>query len=111
MRVFFSFQKMHFATWWRRTVIEPIHKTRIYLPPVRGIPAATYMQFVYPVPVVVGGWYVMQWAISRSHENIGQNGEKLRDRRDLLGGKNNIGLHKQNDQLAGMLNRAQERST
>ena len=103
---------MKFSTWWRRTVIEPIHKTRIYLPPIRGIPAATYMQFVYPVSTVVVGWFVMQWAISRSHENIGLNGEKLRNRQDLRrGGKNDISLHKQNDQLAGTLNQAQERST
>jgi hypothetical protein len=32
--------------------------------------------FYFSVPVV-GGWYVMQWAISKSHESIGMHGEKL----------------------------------
>ena len=45
--------------WWRENVIKPIHGTRIKLPDLLGVPAATYMQFVYPVPVVVGGYYVM----------------------------------------------------
>ena len=37
-------------------------------------------QFVYPVPVMIGGWFVMQWTISKSHENIGERGEKLRQK-------------------------------
>ena len=65
--------------WWRENVIKPIHGTRIKLPDVLGVPAATYMQFVYPVPVVVGGYYVMQWAIGRSHASIGPRGERLRE--------------------------------
>jgi hypothetical protein len=32
--------------------------------------------FYFSVPVV-GGWYVMQWAISKSHDSIGRYGEKL----------------------------------
>mmetsp|Transcript_9892 Transcript_9892/g.25145 ORF Transcript_9892/g.25145 Transcript_9892/m.25145 type:complete len:96 (+) Transcript_9892:23-310(+) len=69
--------------WWRENVIKPIHRTRIKLPPIFGIPAYSYMRFFYPIPIVVGGYYVMQWAIHRSHENIGVDGEKLRDRKDL----------------------------
>ena len=26
------------------------------------------------------GWFVMQWTISKSHENIGEGGEKLRQK-------------------------------
>ena len=37
------------------------------------------MQLVYPWPVIIGGYYVMQWAIGRSHASIGDRGEKLRD--------------------------------
>ncbi|KAL3816233.1 hypothetical protein ACHAXA_002179 [Cyclostephanos tholiformis] len=33
--------------------------------------------FYFSIPVV-GGWYVMQWAISRSVNEIGERGEKLR---------------------------------
>jgi len=32
--------------------------------------------FYFTIPVV-GGWYVMQWAISKSHDEIGLRGEKL----------------------------------
>lgn len=32
--------------------------------------------FYASIPIV-GGWYVMQWAISRSVEEIGERGEKL----------------------------------
>lgn len=35
------------------------------------------MGFVYFVIPVIGGWYVMQWAISKSHDSIGEFGEKL----------------------------------
>ena len=66
--------------WWRENVIKPIHGTRIALPDLLGVPATSYMQLVYPVPVVVGGYYVMQWAIGKSHDSIGAAGEKLRDR-------------------------------
>lgn len=48
-----------------------------------GIHAATYMQFIYPSIVMVGGYCVMSWAIEQSHKNIGLNGEKLRKRNDL----------------------------
>ncbi len=30
----------------------------------------------FSVPVV-GGWYVMQWAIGKAHDSIGEKGEKL----------------------------------
>jgi len=32
--------------------------------------------FYFSVPVV-GGWYVTQWAVGKSHEYIGEHGEKL----------------------------------
>jgi len=32
--------------------------------------------FYFSIPVV-GGWYVMQWAISKSHASIGERGERL----------------------------------
>jgi hypothetical protein len=32
--------------------------------------------FYFSIPLV-GGHYVMQWAISKSHESIGERGEKL----------------------------------
>lgn len=35
------------------------------------------MGFVYFTIPVIGGWYVMQWAISKSHESIGERGERL----------------------------------
>lgn len=35
------------------------------------------MGFVYFSIPVVAGWTIMQWAISKSHESIGENGEKL----------------------------------
>lgn len=35
------------------------------------------MGFVYFVVPVVGGWYVMQWAIGRAHHSIGEKGEHL----------------------------------
>lgn len=36
------------------------------------------MGVVYFTVPVVGGYAVMQWAIGRSHESIGEKGEKLR---------------------------------
>ena len=36
--------------------------------------------FYFTIPVV-GGWYVMQWAISESHDEIGERGEKLQHKR------------------------------
>ncbi|KAL3780928.1 hypothetical protein HJC23_009134 [Cyclotella cryptica] len=36
------------------------------------------MGCVYFTIPVVGGWYVMQWAISKSVEEIGERGEKLK---------------------------------
>ena len=79
-RSFTSQNKRSFFDWWRENVIKPIHGTKILLPDIAGIPAHQYMQFVYPWPVIVGGYYIMQWAIGRSHDSIGEAGEKLRDR-------------------------------
>jgi len=72
-----------FSAWWRERVIRRIHGARVVLPAIWGVPAHVYMGFVYPIPVLVGGYYVMQWAIGKSHENIGERGEKLRGRSDL----------------------------
>jgi hypothetical protein len=35
------------------------------------------MSCIYFSIPVVGGWYVMQWAISKSHESIGEKGGKM----------------------------------
>jgi hypothetical protein len=35
------------------------------------------MSVVYFTVPIVGGYNVMQWAISKSHESIGERGEKL----------------------------------
>lgn len=35
------------------------------------------MGFVYFTIPVVGGWHIMQWAISKAHVSIGEHGEKL----------------------------------
>ena len=94
--------------WWRENVIKPIHGTRIKLPDVLGVPAATYMQFVYPVPVVVGGYYVMQWAIGRSHASIGPRGERLRER---PGFRPDAGADEQRAQLQRILDDARRRKT
>lgn len=62
-----------------------------------GHHASVYMQFFYPIPVIVGGYFVMNWAIAQSEKNIGVNGEKLRNRRDLCHeniAKQNAGLDK-----------------
>ena len=94
--------------WWRENVIKPIHGTRIKLPDVLGVPAATYMQFVYPVPVVVGGYYVMQWAIGRSHASIGPRGERLRER---PGFRPDAGADEQRAQLQRILDEVRRRKT
>ena len=67
-----------------------------------GYPGHIYMQFVYPIPVLVGGYFVMSWAIEQSEKNIGVNGEKLRSRQDL--GHSNI--KKQNEGLDRVLRSA-----
>jgi len=45
----------------------------------RSVNARERRQFVYPWPVIIGGYYVMQWAIGRSHDSIGARGERLRE--------------------------------
>ena len=64
-------------------MIKPIHAARIPLPRIFGIHASTYMQFVYPLPVWIGGYFVLSWGIAQSEQNIGKGGEKLKSRRDL----------------------------
>lgn len=51
-----------------------IHTTLRYPLPPWG---RAIMGFVYFTIPVVGGWYVMQWAISKSHASIGVQGERL----------------------------------
>jgi hypothetical protein len=62
-----------------------------------------YMQFVYPIPVWIGGYFVMTWALEQSEKNIGINGEKLRSRRDL----DHSNTEKQNGLLKAVLKKAQ----
>lgn len=85
------------SQWWRENVIKPIHNTRIPLPSIMGVHAATYMQFVYFGVVFGGGMLVMNWAIEQSHKNIGVNGEKLRKQNDYTDNnttKQNEALHR-----------------
>ena len=52
------------------------------------------MGCVYFTIPVVGGWYVMQWAISKSVDSIGPRGEKLRIKElEGLGDKTIINGH------------------
>jgi hypothetical protein len=69
--------------WWRANVIKPIHNAKVPLPPLFGMHASTYMQFLYPLPVFIFGYFSMTWAIEQSHKNIGIRGEKLREMKDL----------------------------
>lgn len=46
---------------------------RYPLPPM-GQAAMGFFYFLIPV---VGGWHVMQWAIARAHDSIGERGENL----------------------------------
>jgi hypothetical protein len=88
---------MSASSWWREKVVKPIHNTKILLPRVMGVHAATYMQFVYFGVIFGGGILVMNWAIEQSHKNIGINGEKLRNRTELEHhntAKQNEGLHR-----------------
>lgn len=48
------------------------------------------MGFVYFCTPVIGGWYLVQWSISKSHEIIGKDGEKLAGRK-LVGSGNERG--------------------
>ena len=91
--------------WWRENVIKPIHAAKIPLPRILGVPASSYMQFVYPVPVFVIGYMSYTFAVEQSLKNIGENGEKLRNRRDLNTRMN--GLSKQNEALEAVLKRSE----
>ena len=53
---------------------KSIHEGFRYPLPKWGQKAMGFVYFTIPV---VGGWYVMQWAISKSHASIGEYGEKL----------------------------------
>jgi len=52
---------------------ERIHAFRIPLPPA----GQKIMGFVYFSIPVIGGYHIMQWAISQSAANLGAQGEKL----------------------------------
>lgn len=67
---FRRFQKAHEA------LKNRIHNGFRYPLPPAG---RAFMGFVYFVIPVVGGWHVMQWAIAKSHDSIGANGERLPD--------------------------------
>mmetsp|Transcript_24076 Transcript_24076/g.75795 ORF Transcript_24076/g.75795 Transcript_24076/m.75795 type:complete len:117 (-) Transcript_24076:330-680(-) len=54
-----------------------IHNYRLPLSPA----GQRFMGFVYFCIPVVGGYYLMQWALEKSEENIGKNGAKLRQLR------------------------------
>jgi hypothetical protein len=43
------------------------------------------MGMVYFSIPVIGGWYIMQWAISKSHHSIGLNGENLPNKSGIQG--------------------------
>jgi hypothetical protein len=54
------------------------------------------MGFVYFCIPVVGGWHVMQWAISKAHNRIGESGERLPNQKiegvgDLRGNGEKVG--------------------
>jgi len=53
---------------------KAVHEGFRYPLPKWGRVAMGCVYFMIPV---VGGYYVMQWAISKSHESIGPHGEKL----------------------------------
>mmetsp|Transcript_4447 Transcript_4447/g.5806 ORF Transcript_4447/g.5806 Transcript_4447/m.5806 type:complete len:98 (-) Transcript_4447:227-520(-) len=86
-------------SWWRENVVKPIHNTRIPLPRIFGVHASVYMQFVYPTLVVITGIVLLKVTTEQSHKNIGINGEKLRQRRDLA----HPGTRAQNEALDKVL--------
>ena len=53
---------------------ERIHTYRIPLPPA----GQKLMGFVYFSIPIIGGYYIMQWAVSHSAMNIGARGERLK---------------------------------
>ena len=97
-----SAQKVNPFLWWRENVIKPIHNARIPLPTIFGVHASTYMQFIYPLPVWIGGYFVMNWAMKESEKNIGEGGEKLRARRDLA----HPNQRKQNEGLQAIIDKS-----
>ena len=83
-----------------------VHSFRLPLSP-RGV---LLMQCVYFTIPVVGGWYVMQWAISKSHENIGLRGEKLREGAAGQSGEHARGTSIQNAALQAQLRQVAEQA-
>lgn len=73
-------QKSNSTSWlWRfhqnhERLKRAVHEgMRIPLPPW----GRRFMGFVYFTIPIVGGYYVMQWAIGKAHKSIGPNGEFL----------------------------------
>jgi hypothetical protein len=66
---------------WIRTVLDRQERLKNYIHNGFRYPLPKYgqyiMGFVYFSIPVISGWYVMQWAISKSHDSIGYNGEHL----------------------------------
>lgn len=63
-------------TWWRQNVIEPIHAIRIPL----SRPARNAMGLVYIFAPVVAGYYIMEWTNAQASQNLGPNGQVLREK-------------------------------
>ena len=66
---------------WIRRISDRHERIKEYIHNVFRYPLPKYgqyiMGFVYFSIPVISGWYITQWAISKSHENIGYYGEKL----------------------------------
>mmetsp|Transcript_6391 Transcript_6391/g.9739 ORF Transcript_6391/g.9739 Transcript_6391/m.9739 type:complete len:152 (+) Transcript_6391:152-607(+) len=66
---------------WIRRLNERHEALKNYVHTAFRYPLPTWgrhaMGFVYFTIPIIGGYNVMQWAISKSHESIGERGEKL----------------------------------
>merc|ERR1712046_87123 len=82
--------------WWGANVIAPIHKGRI---PLSGPSFYAACVFYAMIPLV-GGYYVMQWSMKRSEENIGVGGQKLHKTQNT---DREVLLRKQTSALAEVL--------
>jgi hypothetical protein len=66
---------------WIRSISDRNERLKQYVHNGMRYPLPKYGQYImglvyFTIPVI-GGWYIMQWAISKSHESIGYNGERL----------------------------------
>jgi hypothetical protein len=66
---------------WIRTISDRHERIKEYIHNGFRYPLPKYgqyfMGFVYFSIPVISGWYIMQWAISKSHQSIGYYGENL----------------------------------